>query len=99
MGAEQKRRDCVKSSWEGKTRERAECQTEAETDCSIFFFCDGAYMRERNKNQRTAKALIFQECQKVAKKMAGESRKNAESEPAAKCNECRKVVVVKVAKK
>lgn len=25
MGAEQKRRDCVKSSWEGKTRDRAEC--------------------------------------------------------------------------
>lgn len=25
MGAEQKRRDCVKSSWEAKTRERAEC--------------------------------------------------------------------------
>lgn len=29
-----KERDCVKSSWEGRTRERAE--TEAETDCSFF---------------------------------------------------------------
>ena len=30
MGAEQKTRDCVKSSWEGKTSERAERQAEAE---------------------------------------------------------------------
>lgn len=85
MGAEQKRRDCVKSSWEGKTWESRVLHRGRDR---LFHFCDRALMRVRNEISDSGENQIFRNVQRW---MRGESRTNAESEPAAEFNESKKL--------
>lgn len=63
MGAEQKRMDCVKSSWEGKTSERARCQTGAET--SDIAYHEYEIRQQRKSNYQAAKQVTGGKMQSV----------------------------------